>query len=196
MNTIVATAPQLPIVPTLVGPRKLAQAALVLAGIVLLTVSAKLQIPLWPVPMTMQTYVVLVIGFAFGPTLGLLTVAGYVAAGALGLPVFAGTPEKGIGLPYMLGPTGGYLLGFVAAAGLLGNLAQRGWDRGWLSSFAAMTIGHVLILACGVAWLAVLVGFERALALGLYPFVFATLVKTLLAAVTLPLAWRLTKRWR
>jgi biotin transport system substrate-specific component len=179
-----------------VGSRKLAQAALVLAGIMLLTLSAKLQIPLWPVPMTMQTYVVLVIGFAFGPTLGLLTVAGYVAVGALGLPVFAGTPGKGIGLPYMLGPTGGYLLGFVAAAGLLGKLAERGWDRGWLKSLAAMTIGHALILACGVAWLGVLTGFERALALGLYPFVFATIFKTVLAAITLPLAWRLAKRFR
>lgn len=196
MTPLVAPSPQLPFIPTLVGSRKLAQAALVVAGIVLLTISAKVQIPLWPVPMTMQTYVVLVIGFAYGPSLGLLTVAGYVAAGALGLPIFAGTPEKGVGLPYMLGPTGGYLLGFVAATGLLGKLAQRGWDRSWLRSLAAMTLGHALILGCGVAWLSTITGLERALTLGLYPFLLATAVKTVLAAITMPLAWRLVDRLR
>lgn len=194
MNTATSSQ-QLPILPTLLGGRKVMQAALVLAGILILTISAKVQIPLWPVPMTLQTYVVLVIGFAYGPALGLLTVAGYIAAGALGLPVFAGTPEKGIGLPYMMGPTGGYLLGFIAATGLLGALAKRGWDRGWLKSLAAMTIGHALIFVFGIAWLSMLMGFERALVAGFYPFIFATILKTVLAALTLPLAWRLTKRW-
>ena len=93
---------------------------LAVVGSILLTISAKVQVPFWPVPMTMQTFVVLAIGMAYGPALGMATVALYLAQGAFGLPVFAGTPEKGIGLAYMAGPTGGYLAGFVAAALLTG----------------------------------------------------------------------------
>ena len=102
---------------------------LALVGTLALTVSAKTQIPFWPVPMTMQTFVVLVIGMAYGARLGVATIALYLLEGALGLPVFAGTPEKGVGLAYMMGPTGGYLLGFVAGAWLCGWLAERGFDR-------------------------------------------------------------------
>src|SRR5690606_14969027 len=94
--------------------------AVVVLGTLLLTASAKIQVPFWPVPMTMQTFVVLFLGAALGPRLGALTVLLYLAQGALGLPVFAGTPEKGIGLAYMLGPTGGYLIGFVPAAYVVG----------------------------------------------------------------------------
>src|SRR5258705_4097477 len=131
---------------------------LVVVGVLVLTVSAKLQIPLWPVPMTMQTYVILVVAMAYGTRLGVATVVAYLLAGAAGLPVFAGTPEKGIGLPYMLGPTGGYLAGFLIATYLMGKLAQRGWDRRVLSCLAAISLGHLLILACGVAWLALSLG--------------------------------------
>ena len=102
---------------------------LALVGTLALTVSAKTQIPFWPVPMTMQTFAVLVIGMAYGGTrLGVATIALYLLEGALGLPVFAGTP-KGLGLAYMMGPTGGYLLGFVAGAWLCGWPAERGFDR-------------------------------------------------------------------
>src|SRR5690349_15200312 len=105
-------------------------AVLALAGSLLLTASAKAQVPMWPVPMTMQSFVVLVIGMAYGARLAGATVALYLLEGALGLPVFAGTPEKGIGLAYMAGPTGGYLAGFAVAAVAMGWLAERGWDRG------------------------------------------------------------------
>jgi biotin transport system substrate-specific component len=178
---------------TLAGPKTHVRPLLVVAGVLALTLSAKLQIPLWPVPMTMQTYVILVIGMAYGTRLGTLTIGAYLLAGALGLPVFAGTPEKGIGVPYMLGPTGGYLVGFLVATVLLGKLAERGWDRRIVSSLLAMTAGHVLILACGAAWLTVLLGWERALAVGVTPFIVATVLKTLLAAITLPVAWRLIR---
>jgi len=193
----VTAAVALPTLSTaLVGDRGLARATLVIAGALMLTVSAKVQIPLWPVPMTMQTFVVLVIGMAYGTRLGMATVVAYLLVGALGLPVFAGTPEKGVGLPYMLGPTGGYLLGFLIAAALLGKLAEKGWDRGWLKSLGAMTLGHVLILGCGVLWLSASLGVERAVALGLTPFIVATVFKTAMAAVVLPTAWKAIARWR
>lgn len=170
--------------------------ALALVGTIALTVSAKLQIPFWPVPLTMQTFVVLVIGAAFGWQLGVATLLLYLAEGALGLPVFAGTPARGVGLAYMSGPTGGYLAGFVAGAALCGWLAERGWDRSVWRTAAAMSLGHVLILACGWAWLAALVGPQKAYAAGVAPFYAATLFKTALAVAALPLAWRLIRKQR
>ena len=163
---------------------------LALVGTLALTVSAKTQIPFWPIPMTMQTFVVLVIGMAYGSRLGLATVALYLLQGALGLPVFAGTPEKGVGLAYMMGPTGGYLLGFLVAAWVCGWLAERGFDRSPLKSLVAMSVGHGLIFVFGVAWLATLMGVEKAFMVGVAPFWAATIVKTLLGVVTLPLAWK------
>lgn len=163
---------------------------LALVGTLALTLSAKTQIPFWPIPMTMQTFVVLVIGMAYGSRLGAATVALYLLEGALGLPVFAGTPEKGVGLAYMVGPTGGYLLGFVVAAWVCGWLAERDFDRSPLKSLMAMSVGHALIFVFGVAWLAQLMGFEKAFMVGVVPFWAATVVKTLLGVVTLPLAWK------
>ena len=127
---------------------------------------------------------------AYGTRLGVATMALYLLEGALGLPVFAGTPEKGIGLGYMMGPTGGYLLGFVAGAWLCGWLAERGFDRSPVKTLLAMSLGHALIFVCGVAWLAQLIGFEKAFATGVVPFWAATIAKTLLGVATLPLAWK------
>ena len=180
--------------PQAAGRRAWRNLALALVGTIALTVSAKLQIPFWPVPLTMQTFVVLVIGAAFGWQLGVATLLLYLAEGALGLPVFAGTPARGIGLAYMSGPTGGYLAGFVAGAALCGWLAERGWDRSVWRTAAAMSLGHVLILACGWAWLAALVGPQKAYAAGVAPFYVATLFKTALAVAALPLAWRLVRK--
>jgi biotin transport system substrate-specific component len=164
--------------------------ALVVAGSLLLTLSAKIQIPFWPVPMTMQPYVVLVLGMALGPRLGAAAVALYLLQGALGLPVFAGTPEKGIGLAYMAGPTGGYLAGFVVAAAATGLMAGRGLDRHPLGALLTATVGMVLIYACGLAWLSSLVGWDKAVTFGALPFMLGDALKILLAMVTLPLAWR------
>ena len=115
-------------------PAALGLVAAVVGGVCLLTLSAKLQVPFYPVPMTMQTLVVLMIGMAYGRVLGTATVAAYLLAGAAGLPVFAGTPERGIGLAYMMGPTGGYLVGFLVSAWLMGALAERGWSSSFLLS--------------------------------------------------------------
>jgi biotin transport system substrate-specific component len=152
---------------------------LALAGSALLTLSAKLQVPFYPVPLTMQTLVVLLIGLAYGFPLGLATVLLYLAEGAAGLPVFAGTPEKGIGLAYMAGPTGGYLLGFALAAAVTGWIAERRRDLGALA--LAVIAGSVAIYAPGVLWLARFVGFEQAVGLGLAPFLLGDILKAILA---------------
>jgi biotin transport system substrate-specific component len=162
-------------------------AALAIGGALALALSAKTQAPFYPVPMTLQTLVVLAIGAAFGARLAAATVALYLAEGLMGLQVFAGASA---GPAYMAGPTGGYLAGFLVAAALVGWLAQRGWDRslGWL--LAAMVLGHFVIFACGFAWLAVLIGPERAWIGGVVPFFAATVVKTLLAWALVAAAWR------
>jgi biotin transport system substrate-specific component len=167
---------------------------LALAGTALLTLSAKVQVPFYPVPMTMQTFVVLVIGMAFGWRLGAATVLLYLAEGALGLPVFAGTPANGIGLAYMAGPTGGYLIGFAVSAAIVGYLGERGWDRKLSTTLAAMVIGTALIFVFGYLWLAQLIGLEKAFQFGVLPFIWAAVFKIALAAAVLPLCWRILAR--
>ena len=170
----------------------LRSAILAIAGSLLLWLSAKIQIPFWPVPLTLQTFAVLVIGMAFGWRLAGATLLLYFAEGAAGLPVFAGTPEKGIGLLYMAGPTGGYLLGFLLAAGVCGWLAERGWDRNVMTTAAAMLVGNILIYLPGLLWLGTLVGWDKPiLEWGLTPFLAGDALKLALAAAVLPLAWKL-----
>jgi biotin transport system substrate-specific component len=134
---------------------------------------------------------------AYGPRLGAATVALYLAQGALGLPVFAGTPEKGIGLAYMVGPTGGYLVGYLLAATVCGYLAERGWDRGLFTTVAALVIGNVTLFLPGVLWLGVLFGWSKPiLAWGLTPFLLGEATKMALAAVVVPLAWKAVRSRR
>lgn len=170
------------------------QILLVLGASALLTLSAKIQVPFWPVPMTMQSYAVLVLGMALGPRLGPAAVAVYLAQGALGLPVFAGTPEKGIGLAYMSGPTGGYLLGFLVAAIITGQCAARGYDRSWPQSLLTASAGMAAIFACGLIWLSTLIGVDKAIQFGAAPFALAAVLKILLAMFTMPLAWKILGR--
>ncbi len=168
---------------------------LMVVGAALLTLSAKVQIPFYPVPMTMQTFVVLVLGLTYGFKLGGMTVLLYLVLGSTGLPVFAGTPEKGIGLLYMVGPTGGYLLGFVLAAMTTGYLAERGWDREMMSTFLALLIGNVLIYVPGLIWLGNVVGWDKpVLAWGLTPFVFGDMAKIVLAMLVVPAAWKVVRK--
>ncbi|WP_424948302.1 biotin transporter BioY [Candidatus Spongiihabitans sp.] len=164
-------------------------------GAALLTLSAKIKIPFYPVPMTMQTFVVLALGIAYGSKLGAATVLLYLAAGVIGLPVFAGTPEKGIGLVYMMGPTGGYLLGFVVAAAATGYLAEQGWDRKPALTFAAMLIGNLMIYIPGLIWLADVVGWDKPIfEWGMNPFLLGDLAKIALAMLVIPAIWTIIKK--
>ena len=170
---------------------------LAVTGSIALTISAKISIPFYPVPMTMQTLVVLLIGMAYGWKLGGATILLYLAEGALGLPVFSGTPEKGIGIAYMMGGTGGYLMGFVIAASVAGYLASLGWDRNPLKTILAMLTGNIVIYVMGLLWLGALFGWDKPiLDWGLKPFLFGDLIKIAIAAALLPACWRWVERSR
>jgi len=166
---------------------------LVALGTALLTLSAKVNLPLPYVPMTLQTLVVLAIGAVYGWRLGGATVLAYLAEGAIGLPVFAGPVG---GLAPLAGPTAGYLFGFVAAALATGWLSERGWDRSVPLLFVAMGIGHVIILAAGYSWLALgmKLGFEKAWLVGVAPFIAASVIKNALGATLVPAIRRVVDR--
>lgn len=175
--------------------RVLRNVLLAVIGSLLLAVASKVKIPLPPVPITAQTLVLLVLAMAYGWKLAGATVLLYLAEGAMGLPVFSGTPEKGIGLAYMTGPTGGYLIGFLIAAVATGFLAERGWDRNFFTTAAAMLIGNALIYVPGLLWLGTVLGWDKPiLQWGITPFLVGDLIKLVIAAIVLPSVWKLLNR--
>ena len=150
-----------------------------LIGSILLAISSKIKIPFYPVPMTMQTFVVLIIGIAFGWKLGLATVSLYLFEGIIGLPVFSGTPEKGVGLIYFTGPTMGYLLGFLVTAYISGKFI---YDNNLFKNFFKLLIATSFIYILGVLWLGSLIGWDKPIIkLGVQPFLLAELFKILIA---------------
>lgn len=179
------------------------RAVMIVAGVAALWLSAKMKIALEPVPVTLQVLVVMSIGMAYGFRMGVATLVAYLALGAAGEPVFAGTPEKGVGLAYMLGPTGGYLLGFVGAAGVAGWLAERGWDRSILTTALAMVIGLAVLYVPGVLWLAYGFplfpaiaefngfGIAKGIEYGVFPFLWIDAIKLAVAVIAFPVIWRL-----
>ena len=168
------------------------QIILVIAGIAALAVAAKIKIPMIPVPMNMGTFAVLSIGAAYGMRLGLVTIIGYMLIGALGFDVFAGSSAETFGITYMMGGTGGYLVGYVLAVLALGYAARQGWDRSIGKMAFAMVLGNVLIYVPGLVWLAVLYGTDAPIfTWGLTPFLLGDLVKLALAALLLPSVWGL-----
>ncbi|MEJ2655492.1 MAG: biotin transporter BioY [Acidihalobacter sp.] len=170
--------------------RALRNAALVAIGSLLLAAASQVAVPLWPVPVSGQTFAVLLIGMAYGARLGMVTVLTYLFEGAIGLPFFVGGAA---GLAPLMGPTGGYLAGFVLAAGVIGWLAQRGWGRNGASTAVAMLIGNIALYVPGLLWLSAFMHFNvhATLATGLVPFILGDLAKLLLASALMPLAWRL-----
>jgi biotin transport system substrate-specific component len=165
-------------------------AVAVLAGSLLVALSAKVQAPTWPVPITLQPWAVLLVGAALGARRGAIALLLYLLEGLAGLPVFAGPVA---GPAYFAGPTAGYLLAFPLAAFLVGRLAQRGWDRRPWTALPALLMGHALILAVGFAWLAGVVGLRRGFLDGVARFWIGDVLKILLAAISFPVAWRLLR---
>ena len=156
---------------------------IIACGSILLTLSAKLKIPFYPVPMTMQTLVILMIGIGFGWKLGITSVALYLFEGMVGLPVFSGTPEKGIGLVYFTGPTMGYLLGFLVAVFLAGKF---NYDNNLIKNFIKLTFATSFIYILGMIWLGSLIGWDKPIfKLGAQPFLLAELFKILLATLAI-----------
>ena len=156
---------------------------LTLIGSIILAVSSKVKIPFYPVPMTMQTLVVLVIGIGFGWKLGLATISLYLFEGIIGLPVFSGTPEKGVGLVYFTGPTMGYLLGFLIAVYISGKFT---YDNNLLKNFLKLLLATSFIYIIGMVWLGNIIGWDKPIfQLGAQPFLLAELFKILIATFTI-----------
>ena len=161
----------------------------VFLGSLLLIASAKIKVPLYPVPMTLQPMAVLMIAMLFGRNLATLTVGLYIFKGIIGLPVFA----FGGGLIYLMGPTGGFILGFFASTFVVGYLADRGWGRKISLSIISMLIGMTIIYTLGIFQLALLKGFNFALLKGFYPFLLGDFYKLLLAGIVTPYIWKISK---
>ena len=164
---------------------KIAKVILVaVLGTLLLTISAKIKIPFYPVPMTMQTFVVLFLGITLGPKIGLLTISLYLFEGIFGLPVFAGTPEKGVGLVYFTGPTMGYFIGFLIAVYFSGSFK---YDKGLINTFLKLIFSVSFIYIFGLIWLGTLIGWDKPIfKLGAQPFLLAELFKMLLLLFLTP----------
>ena len=172
-------------------------AILVSLGVVAMAIAAKVRIPMWPVPITMQTLVVLTVGAAYGAGLGMVTMLAYLAVGALGFDIFTSSSAENNGLAYMMGGSGGYLVGFVLAAGVLGWLARKGWDRSIPMMALAMLIGSALIYIPGLMWLNMqpyAQGWSWTIANGLTPFLIGDALKLALAALVMPALWTLYKK--
>ena len=156
----------------------------------LLILSAKIKVDLYPVPMTLQPLAVLMIAMLCGRNISVAAVSLYLFQGMIGIPVFA----FGGGLPYLLGPTGGFLFGFLFASIIIGELADRGWGKFLVKSIVAMLIGLIVIYVCGIIQLSFLKGFDFAIINGLKPFILGDLYKLILAALLLPQIWKLVKK--
>ena len=154
-----------------------------LLGSILLAISSKVKIPFYPVPMTMQTLVVLLIGICFGWKLGIATISLYIFEGVIGLPVFSGTPEKGVGLAYFMGPTMGYLIGFIVAGYLAGRFI---YDNNYFLNFLKLTFAISFIYIFGMLWLGTLIGWDKPIfELGAKPFLLAEVLKILIATIAI-----------
>ena len=174
------------------GIEKIIKLALItILGTILITISAKVKIPFYPVPMTMQTFVILLIGITFGYKIGVATVALYLAEGLIGLPVFASSPEKGIGIAYFIGPTMGYLIGFLVAVYFSGLFK---YDKGIINTFIKLIFSVSFIYIFGIIWLGTLIGWDKPIfKLGVEPFLLAELFKILLLLLLIPTFLKIKK---
>ena len=187
-----SSAQNMPIIPAYLSARQKSSSTVILIAVAVaaLAISAQIKIPFYPVPVTMQTLVVLLVGMSYGLRLGAASLASYLVLGAMGAPVFA----SGAGLAYMVGPTGGYLAGFFVSAVIMGMLAERGWSQKVFLVAGAMIIGHATIYLMGAGWLSTFIGLEKAITAGVLPFLYGDLLKLVIAAAGLPFAWSLVNR--
>jgi biotin transport system substrate-specific component len=174
------------------GAQLVRNLSLVVVGSLLLTLSAKMQVPFYPVPMTLQTAVVFLLGIAYGWRLAVGTVLFYLAQGAIGLPVLAGTPQLGVGLAYMTGPTGGYLMGFVVAAAITGLPVFRA--QGMIVTALGVAAATAAVSLLGAGWLATLIGPAKAITVGVKPFLLGDLFKLLLVTALTEVGHDLIRR--
>jgi len=207
--SIRAEAPTSPALAVALWPERVNPAIraviLVLVGTLLLALSAKIKVWQEPVPITLQTFAVMAIAAAYGSRLAVATVVAYLAEGLLGLPVFTNTLPMVAGPAYFLGTTGGFLIGFIPLAWIVGTAADRGWDRSIVKLFAAMVVADIVVFALGFAWLAGFahlasgargLGAATAWSAGLAPFIVPDLLKIALAACLVPASWALLDRRR
>lgn len=193
MTALSPSAPRLVLADRVLSRSLLTDAVLVISGAALVAVFAQLYVPLWPVPVTGQTLAVLLVGSTLGALRGSLAMVLYAALGVVGLPVFS---EGSSGLGVLAGPTGGYIIGFILSAALVGWLAERAWDRKVLKAIATFAAGTLSVFVIGLPWLAVFLGsvgapndLQSVLVAGFYPFLIGGAIKALIAAGLLPLAW-------
>lgn len=188
MTALTPAAPRLVLADRVITRSLATDAVLVTAGAVLVALFAQLYVPLWPVPVTGQTLAVLLVGSTLGAARGAIAMALYAVVGIIGLPVFS---EGTSGLGIVAGPTGGYIIGFIVSAALVGLLAERAWDRKILKAVVTFAAGTLVVFAIGLPWLAVVLGLnlEQTLQAGLYPFLIGGAIKAAIAAGLLPLAW-------
>lgn len=185
---VVPAAPRLVLADRVLGRSLPLDVVLVATGAALTALLAQVAVPLYPVPITGQTLAVLLVGATLGAVRGAISLAVYAIVGALGVPVFS---NYGGGVDIILGPTGGYILGFIASAALVGWLSERAWERHLLKAIATFVAGTVVVFAVGLPWLAIALGLDlmQTLNAGLFPFLIGGGIKALIAAGLLPLAW-------
>ena len=196
MSTTIAARIPAPVLLDRILTRSLAtDAVAVTAGAAFVALAAQVAVPLWPVPITMQTLAVLLVASAFGAVRGSLSMSLYLIAGLLGAPVFS---DGGSGVAVVFGPSGGYIVGFVLAGCLTGRLSEREWHRPTLKAAVACGVGTIATFAVGLPWLMVALGatVNETLQWGLYPFIVGGIVKTAAAAILIPVAWRFAERLR
>jgi len=176
----------------------LSDIALVVAGTALVAVLAQVAIPLWPVPVTGQTLAVLLVGASLGAARGAASLSLYAILGAVGLPIYS---DSSSGWSVLLGPTGGYIIGFIVSAAVVGWAAERSWDRGWYKPIITFIGGSLVVFAIGLPWLAVSLGqlglpndLQSVLIAGFYPFIIGGLIKAAIAAALLPALWAAAER--
>jgi biotin transport system substrate-specific component len=189
MTALAPSAPRRLVLADRVFPRHLVvDATLVVLGAALVGGLAQLYVPLWPVPVTGQTLGVLLVGATLGSIRGAISLAVYAIIGIIGVPWFS---EASSGFDVIAGPTGGYIIGFIASAGLVGWLSERQWDRKIFKALAIFLGGSAVVFAFGLPWLAYVLGLnlEQTLQGGFYPFIIGGVIKALIAALLLPLAW-------